>query len=131
MRLLLDTHIFVWSLLQPSLLTKKVASELEKPENELWISPATVWETIILGEKRRVELSPEPVSWIRNVLKTIPFREAVLTHEVAIQSRTISLQHGDPIDRFLAATAAVYDLVLVTADERLLASRGFATLANR
>lgn len=131
MRLLLDTHIFLWSLLQPSQLTKKVASELQKATNELWLSPVTTWETIVLAEKRRVELLPEPVTWIRTVLKTIPYREAVLNHEVAMQSRTLSVRHGDPIDRFLAATAAVYDLVLVTADERLLASRGFATLANR
>ena len=43
----------------------------------------------------------------------------------------IDLPHQDPADRFLAATARVYDLTLVTADERLLGSRRIATLANR
>ena len=57
--------------------------------------------------------------------------EAPLNHEVALNSRNIKVAHEDPADRFLAATAAVYDLVLATADERLLAGKGFRTLANR
>jgi PIN domain nuclease of toxin-antitoxin system len=47
-----------------------------------------------------------------------------------MQSRAIDLAHQDPADRFLAATALVYDLTLVTADARLLRSRRLATLAN-
>jgi PIN domain nuclease of toxin-antitoxin system len=50
---------------------------------------------------------------------------------VAIESRVVDLPHQDPADRFLAATARVYDLTLVTSDERLLGSRRIATLANR
>jgi len=53
-----------------------------------------------------------------------------MNYEVAIQSRAIDLEHRDPADRFLAATALVYDLTLVTADERLLRSRMIASLAN-
>jgi len=41
MTLLLDTHIFLWSLLEPSRLTKPVAAALESPSNELWFSPLT------------------------------------------------------------------------------------------
>jgi PIN domain nuclease of toxin-antitoxin system len=53
-----------------------------------------------------------------------------LNYEVAIQSRLIDLPHQDPVDRFLAATAKVYDLMLVTADERLLGSSEFQVLPN-
>ncbi len=60
-----------------------------------------------------------------------PFREASLTHAVAQQSRRLSLEHSDPADRFVAATAVVYDLTLVTADARLLRGKGYRTLANR
>jgi PIN domain nuclease of toxin-antitoxin system len=55
--------------------------------------------------------------------------EAPLTHRVALATREIVVPHKDPMDRFLAATAKVYDLVLVTADADLLAGRGFKTLA--
>lgn len=131
MKLLLDTHIFLWSLLEPIHLTKRVATELENPSNELWVSPIVLWEVLILAEKERVILDPDPVTWIRNVLRAVSLKDAPLNHEVALQSRVIDLPHQDPVDRFLAATALVYDLTLVTADERLLRSQKISTLPNK
>lgn len=130
MKLLLDTHILLWSLLEASLLTKRVAAELENASNELWVSPLSVWEIITLAEKGRVILEPDPITWIRKVFSTVPLKEALLNNEIAIRSRRVALAHKDPVDRFLAATAVVYDLTLVTADERLLRSQDFATLPN-
>jgi PIN domain nuclease of toxin-antitoxin system len=57
--------------------------------------------------------------------------DAPLSREVAIRSRAVRVGHDDPADRFLAATADVYELTLVTADEHLLRGKGFRTLANR
>jgi len=62
------------------------------------------------------------------MFKKLPFREAVINQEVAIQSRKINLPHQDPADRFLAATAIVYDLTLVTADTLLIDAKGFPVL---
>lgn len=129
-KLLLDTHIFLWSLLEPARLTERVAAEIENPLNELWISPIVIWEVLMLAERGRVTLEPDAATWARRVYQTVPFREAPLNHEVAIQSRAIDLGHQDPADRFLAATALVYDLTLVTADARLLRSRQVSSLAN-
>ena len=131
MNLLLDTHILLWGLLDPSKLTDVVAKELERPANELWISPISTWEIMILAEKRKVILDSYPEAWLRKVFKTIPFKDAPINHEVAIRSRTLRLPHQDPADRFLAATAVVYDLTLVTADERLIESDEYAVLPNR
>lgn len=131
MNLLLDTHVFLWSLLEPSRLKKQVAAALEDPANQLWISPLTTWELLVLAEKGRISLSPNAVEWLRRVFRTIPFKEAPLTHEIALHSRSVSLPHEDPVGRFLAATAMVYDLTLVTADDRLLSARGISTLANK
>ncbi len=131
MRLLLDTHIWVWSLLDAAKLSKKVRAELESTDNELWLSPISSWELLILIEKGRVVVDKEPVPWVAEVSRAVALREAPLTHEVAVESRLIDLPHQDPADRFLAATARVYDLTLVTADERLLDSRRISTLANR
>ncbi len=131
MTLLLDTHIFLWSLLEPDRLSERVATELENPVNELWLSPLSTWEVMMLAEKGRIQLAPDPTTWLRQVFKTVPFKEAALTHEVAFQSRSVDLPHQDPVDRFLAATAMVYDLTLVTADERLIQCNQVAILANR
>ena len=57
--------------------------------------------------------------------------EAPLSREVATRRRSVRVEHEDPADRFLAATADVYELILVTADEHLLRGKGFRTLANR
>ncbi len=130
MRLLLDTHIFLWSLLDPAQLSTRVAAELESPLNEIWVSPIVLWEILMLAERGRVSLEPDAPAWVRRACQTVPFREAPLNHEIAILSRAIDLVHQDPADRFLAATALVYDLTLVTADERLLRSRRIASLAN-
>ena len=131
MKLLLDTHILLWSLLDPNCLAKRVAAQLEDPVNELWLSPISTWEVIILAEKGQITLDVDPITWMREVFKKIPFKEASITHEVAMQSRLVTLPHKDPADRFLAATALVYELTLVTADERLLRSSGFSVLANQ
>jgi PIN domain nuclease of toxin-antitoxin system len=117
---LLDTHILLWSLIDPSCLSKDVASEINNPANELWLSPITTWEIIILSEKGRIQLDAPPAKWMKNVLNTLPFKEATLNHEVAIQSRDILLPHQDPADRFIAASAIVYGLTLVTADRNLI-----------
>lgn len=123
MKLLLDTHIFIWSTGVPDRLTKKVKDAISDENNEIWVSPITVWECMLLAQKGRIELSPDPESWIRHQLRTLRPREAPLNTEVVLVSRTIDVDHDDPADRFLAATALVYGLTLVTADERLLRSK--------
>jgi len=130
-RLLLDTHIWLWSQADPGRLSAAAARALESPANELWLSPISVWELILLAQAGRVRLRKEPIAWVEEALAIQPLREATLTREVAIESRRLALPHQDPADRFLAATAVVYDLRLVTADERLLDGRGFATLDSR
>ena len=130
MRLLLDTHIWLWSLLEPSRLGRKTRAALVNAKSELWLSPISVWETLILAEKGRIELSPTPAQWVVQALKQSPLRQATLTHEVALESRRLNLSHQDPADRLLVATAVVYDLKLVTSDEKLLEIKQIPVVAN-
>jgi len=130
-KLLLDTHIWLWSLLDPARLSRRVSRALEDPANELWLSPISVWEVLVLAEKGRVSLGPNVEDWLGRAWKAGSFKEAPLTREVALQTRHILLPHRDPADRFIAATARVFDLTLVTADHHLLAVKGISTLPNR
>ena len=130
MRLLLDTHIWLWSLVAPDKLGAGVARELASGDNEIWLSPISVWETMLLIERARIVVEEEPSVWVERMLRATPAREAPLTHEVAIRSRLVRLPHSDPADRFLAATAQVHDLTLVTADKRLTGVPGVKTLSN-
>jgi PIN domain nuclease of toxin-antitoxin system len=129
-RLLLDTHIWLWSLLEPRRLSRRVKRELADPSTELWLSPISVWELSVLVRRGRLRLEYGFQEWVETALVRAPLREAPVTNDVAMATYDIDLPHRDPADRFLAATAAVFDLTLVTGDERLIAAKGIATLAN-
>ena len=131
MRLLLDTHIWLWSALEPARLSARVRRVLDDPKNDLWLSPISVWEALVLARKKRVILEPTPEKWVRRALAQLPLHDATMNQEIAIRSATIALGHEDPADRFLVATALVHDLRLVTADRRLINSRQVPTIANR
>lgn len=129
-KLLLDTHIWLWSLIEPKRLPKRIARELRSAKSQLWLSPISVWEAHLLIEAGRLRVEGDPKRWLTQSLEASSLTEARLTHEVALASREIVLEHHDPADRFLAATAQIYDLVLATADERLLAGSGFRSLGE-
>lgn len=129
MKLLLDTHVWLWSLLEPSRLSARASSALSEAANDKWLSPISVWETLLLAERGRLALSPNADAWVRLQLASTPIRQAPFDHEVVMVSRTLQLPHQDPADRFIAATARVHDMTLVTSDGRLLARPdGYAVL---
>ncbi len=130
MKLLLDTHVWLWTLASPGRLGKRVRTQLERRANEVWLSPVSVWELLVLAERGRVKLDADPRKWVTEALERCPLQEAVLNHEVAIRSREVSLPHQDPADRFLVATALTYELTLVTADDTLIAAKACPILAN-
>jgi PIN domain nuclease of toxin-antitoxin system len=131
MTLLLDTHIWIWLTLEPGRLTRRVAHVLDDPANQLWISPISVWELLMLTQKRRVRLNEDAITWARESIKKLALYEATVTTEVAFETESLGLDHSDPADRWLAASAKVFNLTLVTGDEKLLAASGIKVLANR
>ncbi len=128
MKLLLDTHVWLWSLRDPGRLGPRLRRELTHPANELWLSPVSVWEALLLHSKKRIWLENDLVAWVRD--STAPFMEACLTHDIVLAAHSLTFAHPDPADRFLAATAQVLGLTLVTADRRLLGLGDVATLGN-
>ena len=130
MGLLLDTHIWLWSLLDPDRLGDSARHALRSREDELRISPISVWEALLLAERGRVALDPDPHRWLRKAMSIAPVAEAPLTIDVALASRTVDVEHQDPADRFIVATAKVHGLTLVTADARLLRCRDIDVLPN-
>ena len=131
MNLLLDTHIWIWSVLEPQRLSRRVARALTNPRNQLWLSAISVWELLLLHRKHRIELEEEAGSWVRKTLDTLQVNEAPMTIDVALEVSALNLPHGDPADHFLVATAKVLGLTLVTADERLINASGISVMANR
>ena len=128
MKLLRDTHIWLWGLRDTNRLGPRTLSELRDPANEIWLSPISTWEALQLHAKGKIHLSVNLPEWTAE--STAGLREAPFTHEIALVAQQLPL-HPDPADRFLAATAQVLGLTLVTADQRLLGLRNIRTLANR
>lgn len=130
MNLLLDTHIWIWALQSPEKLSRKVRRELERPGNELHLSPVSVWEAHHLEKRKRLRLPQGFSQWLAEVLSHVPLIEAPFTFAVAAEASRIALPQADLGDLFLAATASVFNLTLVTSDSQLLACSWLKTLAN-
>jgi PIN domain nuclease of toxin-antitoxin system len=130
-KLLLDTHIWLWSTLEPLRLTRRVEKALSDPSNELWLSPISVGELIVLLRKGRLTLPNDVAAWVAKTMLDLQLTEAPLTVEVALAIASMNFPHGDPADHFLAATAKVFALTLVTADEHLIGLSGLQVLPNR
>jgi PIN domain nuclease of toxin-antitoxin system len=93
MKILLDTHIWLWYSLGNPKLTANLKTAIEDPNNELWLSPISIWETILLAERGRISLPPDPITWVNTVLQSFETREAALNHEIAILSRQLACPH--------------------------------------
>ena len=126
---LLDTHVWLWSLLDPARLSTKALDALTKAETALHLSSISLWESLLLAERGRIALEPDPAVWLRKAMAESPVSEVSLTMDVVVASASLNLPHRDPADRLIAATAKSLDLTLVTADRRLIACNDIKVLA--
>ncbi|MGD1858897.1 MAG: type II toxin-antitoxin system VapC family toxin [Leptolyngbyaceae cyanobacterium] len=129
MKLLLDTHIWLWYAGEDARLSDDLRRTITQDTTEVWISPISVWEVMLLVEKGKITLKSEPTEWIRESLAVLKPVEAALTREIAILSHQIELPHQDPADRFIAATALHYGLQLATVDRNLVSANWLPTIS--
>jgi PIN domain nuclease of toxin-antitoxin system len=99
------------------------------PDAELWLSPISIWETLLLGRTRRLNLQPDPLRFVLDALKRAPFASVPVTREIALRTHDLEgFSTDDPADRLLVATALEHDLTLVTADAAMRAYAPVKTL---
>lgn len=96
---------------------------IEDTGNELWLSPASIWEFAQLSGKRRFGPIQDPRSWIDEALERLPMRDAPLNRAIALEASSFRMPHDDPMDYLIVATARVLELTLVTADQNIIASK--------
>lgn len=117
MRLLLDTHAFLWSTSSPDKLSSAARDACENPANLLYLSHASVWEMLIKEHfgKLRIEGGVRPlIEAEHGQVKLLPISLAHLW-----QLSSLPPHHRDPFDRLLLAQAAAEGMALVTADATL------------
>jgi PIN domain nuclease of toxin-antitoxin system len=130
-KLLLDTHIWLWIHQEPKKLTSEIQEVIASRETQRWLSPVSIWELSMLIEKKRVTLRDHLHSWISKSAEELDLQEAAFSWKVAEELPFTQLSHRDPADRLLVATARAYGLTLVTADKRLMHVPDLQVLANR
>jgi PIN domain nuclease of toxin-antitoxin system len=121
MKLLLDTHIFIWWADQPEKLSPAALSALQDEANELLLSVASVWEMQIKIQLGKLKLSLPLKELVKNQQETNDIRVSpvALTHVLALDA--LPFHHKDPFDRLLIAQSIEEDLTLVTADSQFSA----------
>lgn len=118
MKLLLDTHILLWTAGLPDRLSDVALDLIEDPDNSLFFSAASLWEVAIKRALDRPDFQVDP-RLLRRALLDNGYAELPVTSEHAVSLDRLPDAHKDPFDRILVAQALVEGLTLVTADDRL------------
>jgi PIN domain nuclease of toxin-antitoxin system len=121
MKLLLDTHIFIWWADEPEKLSPAALFALEDEANELILSVASVWEMQIKIQLGKLKLSLPLKELVKTQQETnnLTISPVALTHVLALDA--LPLHHKDPFDRLLIAQSIEEDLTLVSADSQFSA----------
>jgi PIN domain nuclease of toxin-antitoxin system len=128
-KLLLDTHAWLWRLLDPERLSGAAERAIADRDSELFLSPISTWETMVLARKGRLSLTPSPGEWVLDALRRSAPSAVPLSHGIAMRSEALEgFASEDPADRFLVATALEHGLTLVTADSAMHSFTPLTTL---
>ena len=115
MRLLLDTHVFLWLLAEPERLGQHLAS-VEGAGNDLLVSAASSWEIAIKVRLGRLSLPDDPKRYVPDRMRALGAEPLPVEHAHALAVADLPTLHRDPFDRVLVAQARHLELTIVTAD---------------
>ena len=120
MRLLLDTHVLLWALIEPKRLSTEFRALLENPDHEVLFSAASVWEMSIKAALGRADFQVAPAA-IVEAAEATGFVELPVRAAAALKVAALPHHHRDPFDRLLVAQAMTEPAALYTADAQLRA----------
>jgi PIN domain nuclease of toxin-antitoxin system len=115
-KILLDTHVLLWALLEPNKLSVRAHELLVDPTNPILVSAASAWE---ISTKYRLGRLPHAAAAVRGYtthLRTLRAEELTINSEHALKAGSFEVSHRDPFDRLLAAQSTLEKVPLVTAD---------------
>jgi PIN domain nuclease of toxin-antitoxin system len=102
-----------------------MTTALDDARNELWFSPISVWEVLLLLDRGHLKSQMEPRRFVAQLFDGL--KEAPIDREIATESCFLATSHADPADRFLMGTARTCRLTLMTLDDHILRSRACET----
>ncbi|MBI3465847.1 MAG: type II toxin-antitoxin system VapC family toxin [Planctomycetes bacterium] len=116
MRLLLDSHILLWAVDQPSQLSTAAALALQDPTNDLLVSAGSIWEIAIKVGLKKLTLSFPYKQWLNTALTDLTATLLPITVDYVDLLTTLPLHHRDPFDRLMVAQAVVEQVSIVSSD---------------
>ena len=119
MRLLLDTHAFLWWIGDDPRLPAKARRLISRGRNEVFLSAASAWELAIKTALGRLRLAENLEEFVTRHIAVNGFHVLPVHLRHALHVATLPDHHADPFDRILVAQARVEKLVLVSGDERI------------
>ena len=119
MRLLLDTHAFLWAVMQPAKLSPKARRLLENPANDLMVSAASAWETATKFRLGKLPGAKAVLDDFDDVARRLSAGILPISHFHALLAGSYPQSHRDPFDRILAAQAETEGVPLVRRDRAL------------
>jgi PIN domain nuclease of toxin-antitoxin system len=121
MRLLLDTHVWLWWNTEPERLSAASRRQIADPRNEVFLSAASVWEIAIKQRLGKLPLREPVLAYVARRLATDDIQSLSISVDHAAGVETLELRHRDPFDRLLVVQARHEGLRLLTADDQVLA----------
>ncbi len=123
MKLLLDTHAFLWALLEPARLSERVRQALEDRDNQVFVSSVTFWEIALKASLGKLTLHGCTAESLPDAAKMQGFNVLVLDAATAASSAAVPrrVDHRDPFDRMLMWQAIRNELAFVSRDRTILA----------
>lgn len=118
MRVLLDTHVWLWMLTEPARLGPAL-DLVSDTRNELLLSAASTWEIVIKHGLGRLDLPEPPAAYVPDRIRSTQVTPVPIEHSHTLEVAQLPLLHRDPFDRLLVAQARVLGVAVVTGDERL------------
>lgn len=121
MRLLLDTHVFLWAASEPERIDSNARREVENADNELVVSAAVAWELAIKTALGKLSLPGHVEVWFASRARLLGCRILDITATHALATASLPALHRDPFDRIIIAQAQVEGMMLVTRDRAFAA----------
>jgi PIN domain nuclease of toxin-antitoxin system len=120
--ILLDTHVWWWSLTEPHHLSEKALAHIRNAKSEeRCIASISIWEFAMMVAKKKIELKISPQQWLLRAIDRSGINVVELSPDIAIDSCNLPGNfHKDPADRLIVATARIANLILLTKDQKIL-----------
>jgi PIN domain nuclease of toxin-antitoxin system len=115
-KLLLDTHCWLWWFTQPERLNEDTIAQILDETNELWFSVASIWEMGIKIALGKLPLPEQLDRYVASRMVQLGTRSLEITASHALKASALPLHHRDPFDRMLIAQAQLQEMTLVSAD---------------